>query len=290
MSNFDNIKNALEYIDSHLDEPMSFETLARRFHFSPYYFHRMFSVIVGKAITAYIRDRRLMRACIQLADTDKSILGVGLDCGYSSAQAFSRAFRGAYGLPPSEYRRQEFVPVIVTVDEMIMKFTNRIRGGVFVNPKIIKRNEIIIACTVGDGFNTLEVWQAFEKLNGEKPLRNKLSDNGYEFRLHDGEKCVVYTGYAVSDEQVDDGYTVFKIPASAYASFDVYPANGYDSENEAMYEWLASNGEGYTERLLDNRHYCVEFYDERFNGNEAGSIMEIWYPIEKGLTGGDVKG
>ena len=48
-----------------------------------------------------------------------------------------------------------------------------------------------------------------------------------------------------------------------------------------MEEWLAGNSEGYSEKLLDNCHYCVEFYDERFNGYEADSIVEIWVPIEK---------
>ena len=48
-----------------------------------------------------------------------------------------------------------------------------------------------------------------------------------------------------------------------------------------MDDWLSSNNEGYTEKLLDNRHYCVEFYDERFKGEEAGSIVEIWVPVEK---------
>jgi predicted transcriptional regulator YdeE len=48
-----------------------------------------------------------------------------------------------------------------------------------------------------------------------------------------------------------------------------------------MNEWLKSNQEGYSERLIDGKHYCVEYYDERFKGNEAGSIVEIWVPIEK---------
>jgi len=241
----------------------------------------MFSIIVGKTIAAHIRDRRFMRSCIQLANTDESILNIGLDCGYNSAQAFSRAFRDAYGLSPSEYRKQGFTPIIVTVDEMIMKFTNRLKGGVFVNPKIITRDEIIIACTVGDGNKTYEVWQAFEKLSNSKPLNNKVSDNGYEVRIYGDNKCTVYTGLSVYDEQVHSDYTIFKIPLSKYASFDVYPANGYDSENKAMDEWLATNNEGYSERLLDGNHYCVEFYDERFKGNEAGSIVEIWIPIQR---------
>ena len=281
MGNFENIKKALEFIDAHPDEPMSIESLAKRFHFSPYYFHRMFSVIVGKSLAAYIADRRLAGACIQLVNTDKLILDIGLDCGYNSAQAFSRAFRSAYGLSPGEYRKQGLSPIIVTVDEMIIKFTNRLRGGVFVNPKIIKRNSMTIAGTSGDGNKTWDVWNALEKLGKERPLNNKLSDNGYEIRLYDGGSCTVYTGFAVSGDPNDASYSVYTLPASEYAVFDVYVAKGYESENDAMDEWLKTNRQGYKERLLGDIHYCVEYYDERFHGSETGSIVEIWIPVEK---------
>ena len=281
MSNFESIKKALEYIDDNLDEPMSFESVAKHFHFSPYYFHRMFSVIVGKTIAAHIRDRRFMRACIQLVGTDESILDIGLICGYQSAQSFSRSFRDTYGISPREYRKQKLVPVVVTVDEMIIKFTNRLKGGIYVNPKIIKRNSLVIAGISGDGNKTGEVWEAFMKLAGEKPVVNKLSDNGYEIRLYDGDLSTVYVGFAVSEPAPDEDYTFYSLPASKYASFDVYVANGYDSENNAMDEWLRTNQLGYCERLLGDTHYCVEYYDERFQGSEAGSIVEIWVPIKK---------
>ncbi|MDD4474272.1 MAG: helix-turn-helix domain-containing protein [Eubacteriales bacterium] len=257
------------------------ESISEKFHFSPYYFHRMFSIIVGKTMAVHIRDRRLMFACIQLSATENSVLNIALDSGYNSAQSFSRAFKDIYGVSPREYRKQELQPVFISIDEMIMRFTNRLKGGVFLNPNIVKKEQIILAGTSGDGNDTMGVWQAFEKLSNEKPLINKISDNGYEVRLYDGESCTVYTGLAVKDDKVDADYTILKIPASKYASFDVYVANGYESENNAMDEWLKTNSEGYTERLLENNHYCVEFYDERFNGNEAGSIVEIWIPIEK---------
>jgi len=93
--------------------------------------------------------------------------------------------------------------------------------------------------------------------------------------------CTVHVGYAITGSPVEEPYCIYKLPASEYASFDVYVANGYESENTAMDEWLATNQQGYSERLLDNAHYCVEYYDERFNGNEAGSIVEIWVPIKK---------
>ncbi len=281
MSDFMSVREALAYIDAHLDEPISFERLAERFHFSAFYFHRMFSLIVGKPIACHIRDRRLMQARLQLSRTDEPILRIALACGFQSAQSFARSFRNACGLSPSEYRRQGLIPDVVTVDDMVKKFTNRLKGGVYVNPKIIRRNGLVIAGVSGPGNKTGETWQELMKLNEEKPLPNKLSENGYEVRLYEDGASTVHVGFAVADEAVEPPYTAFALPASKYASFDVYVANGYDSENNAMDEWLLTNPDGYAERLLGDAHYCVEYYDERFNGNEAGSIVEIWVPIEK---------
>jgi AraC-like DNA-binding protein/predicted transcriptional regulator YdeE len=280
MTHFTEIKKALLYIDNHLDESIDIKSIASHFNFSAFYFHRLFSAIVGKTLAAYIRDRRLQSACVLLATGNKSMLEIGLDCGFDSAQSFARTFKQAYGLTPSEYRKTGLQPVIVSVDELIVKFTNRIKGGIYLNPKIIKQNALIIAGVSGDGNKTAEVWDNFMKLSKEKPLENKLSDNGYEIRVY-GEEHTVHVGFAVSSEKVTPEYEIFKLPASKYASFDVYVANGYESENKAMDEWLKTNKEGYSEKLLENKHYCVEYYDERFKGEEAGSIVEIWIPIEK---------
>ena len=281
ISNFDSIKEALKYIDNHLEEPISYESIAQCFHFSPYYFHRMFSVIVGKTIAAHIRDRRLERACISLVNTEETIINIGMDCGYNSAQSFARSFKNAYGLSPSEYRKQGLTPYVITVDEMIAKFTNRLRGGIILNPKIIKHNSLMIAGVSGDGSNTGEVWSKFIKLHNEHPLEKKLSDNGYEIRLYENESCIVHVGFAVSSMHNDDQYELFELPATQYASFDVYVANGYESENSAMADWIETNRDGYKQRLLGSANYCVEYYDERFHGDETGSIVEIWIPIEK---------
>ena len=92
----------------------------------------------------------------------------------------------------------------------------------------------------------------------------------------------VHVGVAVSDANVDGRLSVMVLHASHYASFDVYPARGYGSENSAMDEWLANNDKGWSQRLLGGNPYVVEFYDERYTGNDdAGSIVEIWVPVKK---------
>lgn len=283
MKNFSQISEALKYIDAHLDEPVTLEALAEKVFLSSFYFHKVFSSIVGKPLAAYIRERRVLYACKQLCTTDKTILDIALDCGFQSPQSFARAFRRVQGVSPSAYRARGREPDIISADELIVQFTNRLQGGVFVKPNLIKRGPLIIAGTRGGGNRTGEVWSAFEKLSREKPLPNAQSGSGYEVRVYEGEKCTVYVGCAVSSRKdIDAAYSVFELPASKYASFDVYVAMGYESENSAMDQWLETNQEGYVQRLLKNGAcYCVEYYDERFNGGGEGSIIEIWVPIEK---------
>lgn len=281
MNNFAQISKTIKFIDTHLDEQISLDTLSERFFFSTFYFHRLFSAIVGKSLAAYIRNRRILFACKYLCETDKPVSQIASFCGFKSPQSFSRTFKKEIGVSPNEYRIGGYQPIIESADDLIMKFTNRLQGGVFMNPNIIQRKKWMIAGTYGDGRHTEEVWQKFMQLIDEKPL-NHLSDDSYEIRVEDGEVCTVYVGIAITDkDKVDPAYTVFELPASKYASFDVYPVQGYESENNAMYEWLKTNEKGYSQRLLNGKSYCVEHYDERFNGYETDSIVEVWVPVEK---------
>lgn len=149
------------------------------------------------------------------------------------------------------------------------------------SPSIVNKEEIMIAGICGSGNNTGGVWQEFEELNEEIGLNNKISDNGYEVRFNDEKSNKVHVGNAVSNSDIAAVFSLIKLPASQYVSFEVHVENGYDSENNAIDKWLAENSEIYTQRLFDGRKYIVEYYDERFNGDEPGSIVEIWIPIEK---------
>lgn len=153
------------------------------------------------------------------------------------------------------------------------------------DPVIKKQSKLTIAGTCGKGHKTGEVWSAFQKLGAEKPLKNALSDDGYEVRIYEGKEDqtgIVYVGQAVSGKDVDRAYTVIELPASKYAVFDVYVTDGYSSENDAIEEWLASNRENYRQKPLQNgKHYCVEYYSARYNGDSEDSIVEIWVPVEK---------
>ncbi len=101
------------------DEAVTLDSLARRLGYSAFYISRKFSEISGMSFRDYLRYRRLAFALKELRDTDRGILEIAIDYGFSSHEAFTRAFRAAYGLAPSEYRKN---PVPVALRTILKPF------------------------------------------------------------------------------------------------------------------------------------------------------------------------
>ncbi len=88
------------------DHAATGDALAARLYLSRYHFDRVISSVAGEPPSAFRRRILLERAAYQLVTTRRSILDVALDAGYGSNEAFSRAFRRAYGVGPDRWRRQ----------------------------------------------------------------------------------------------------------------------------------------------------------------------------------------
>jgi predicted transcriptional regulator YdeE len=96
-------------------------------------------------------------------------------------------------------------------------------------PKIFTREALFIAGVTGSGDETGKAWEAFMKLDKINPLKNKVSEEGYEIRMYPSGKGPgeVHVGMQVRDARVPKEYKVFSLPASLYAEFEIYPSNGY---------------------------------------------------------------
>ena len=94
----------LVHIQRHLDEPLALEELARVACFSPYHFHRVFKGMVGEPVKEHVRRLRLERAAQRLRQGHASVIDIALDAGYLSHEAFTRSFKSAFGVAPSQFR------------------------------------------------------------------------------------------------------------------------------------------------------------------------------------------
>lgn len=92
-------------IQSHNDEALTLCSLSRRLGYSEFYTTRKFKEISGLQFRDYLRRRKLAFALKEVRDSDRSLLDIAFDYGFSSHEAFTRAFKAAYGTAPSEYRK-----------------------------------------------------------------------------------------------------------------------------------------------------------------------------------------
>ena len=100
------LARVLDYIQTHLDDRLKLDELARVACFSTYHFHRIFTAMMGETLKDHIRRLRLERSALALRLGTKPVVEIALDCGYEAHEAFSRAFKTAYGVAPVRFRSQ----------------------------------------------------------------------------------------------------------------------------------------------------------------------------------------
>ncbi|EIT86055.1 AraC family transcriptional regulator [Fictibacillus macauensis ZFHKF-1] len=105
MSSHPLIQRAIAYIEQHLQSPLSLAVLSTHVNVSKFYFHRLFQKEIGVPVGEYVRFRRLAYGATLLLRTSYSILEIALLCSFESQEAFTRAFKKQYQLPPGRYRR-----------------------------------------------------------------------------------------------------------------------------------------------------------------------------------------
>ncbi|MCI6567985.1 MAG: helix-turn-helix transcriptional regulator [Dysosmobacter sp.] len=92
-------------IREHRDEALTLRALSGRLGYSEFHMTRKFREISGMSFREYLRRRKLAFALKEVRDSRRSFLDIALDYGFSSHEAFTRAFRDTYGVTPSQYRR-----------------------------------------------------------------------------------------------------------------------------------------------------------------------------------------
>ena len=109
------IQELIEQIDVCIrrrdDDALTLRSVASALGYSEYYVSRKFREVSGMQLREYLRSRKLAFALRDVRDSARGLLDIAMDYGFSSHEAFTRAFKDAYGVTPSEYRRSEcFVP------------------------------------------------------------------------------------------------------------------------------------------------------------------------------------
>jgi len=103
MTSLDRLIPTLVHIQTHLDDDLKLEGLARA-GVTPSHFSRSFTATVGESPRAYVERLRLERAAVLLVVRAASVLEIALESGFQSHETFTRAFSRRFGIAPSRWR------------------------------------------------------------------------------------------------------------------------------------------------------------------------------------------
>jgi AraC family transcriptional regulator len=108
------LQRVFDFIEAHLDDDITVETLASTACLSRFHFARAFKAATGKAPHQFISVKRLELAKSLLTEGRRSLMDVALTCHFSSQANFSRAFHRATGITPGQYRAMATWPTFIS--------------------------------------------------------------------------------------------------------------------------------------------------------------------------------
>ena len=102
------INKVMDYADKHMDGTLSLGTLAGIANFSPFHFHRIFTVMTGETPGCFVQRLRVEKAAWLLRNDKRMSIGdIAYTCGYGSVSLFSRSFRAYWGTTATAFRKRE---------------------------------------------------------------------------------------------------------------------------------------------------------------------------------------
>ena len=102
------LMEALDYIEAHLKEEIRTEQVAEACFCSKSGLEKLFRNVNHLSVHDYVVRRRMSLAARELlTDPGARLIDLAVAYGYGSHEAFARAFRQAWGVAPSEFRREK---------------------------------------------------------------------------------------------------------------------------------------------------------------------------------------
>jgi len=99
------ISQVQQFLQENLARKVTLEELSHRFHVSASHLSHLFKALTGQSVMEYLFSCRLAAAKNLLTQTDWPVSHIVESCGFTDNSNFSRSFRAAEGLTPSEFRK-----------------------------------------------------------------------------------------------------------------------------------------------------------------------------------------
>lgn len=280
-----NLNQAMDYIEEHLTEEVSFDELAKKTGISVYHFKRTFSFVAGMSLAEYIKKRRLAEANLALLAGEK-VTDVAFKYGYQSIEGFSRAFRDWSGQAPSEVMKTQ-------IQKTFPKFSFYIdiKGGQSMDVKLIEKPAFQIVGVSqkvplqyqGENQAIMELAQRItpqqraEMHTFDDVYPHQVVNASFDFqegRTTEGGEMTHMIGFATLQENTYEDLEQLSVPAHTWAVFPnegPFPQTLQETWARIFSEWLPSSG------------YQVvaapEISFTQYQGPAEAKYSEIWLAV-----------
>ncbi len=192
------IEKAVDYVEEHITEKISYEEVAKHSLSSTFHFQKVFSLTCGFTLGEYVRKRKLTLAGNDLLSEKMKVIDVAFKYGYETPESFSRAFFKFHGIMPSQVKNgcllKSFSRILVNFDLL---------GASVMNYKIEEKPELIL---VGYKRRFTGIPYGKERVKQEQEF---LTTTRAKQWLLIGASCNYSTDYMVITNVDDDGYDFY---------------------------------------------------------------------------------
>ncbi|MEU8677669.1 AraC family transcriptional regulator [Streptomyces sp. NPDC048560] len=281
------LNQAMERVEHGLDQPLDVAELARIAATSEYHLRRMFSALAGMPLSEYVRRRRLTVAGAEVLAGQEPLLGIALRYGYSSGEAFARAFRALHGVGPGDARRTGSV----LVSQPRLSFRLTVEGSNTMRYRVVDRadftvvglksrvplvhsgpNQAIIDFVRGIAPHTLE---QLEKLSDQEPQGIVAVCDDLDPSRAEGTELDYYQA-VITSADAPEGTTTLRVPAGTWAVFTTsgpVPQAIQELWRDVFTEWFPSNP--YRSRP------GPEILRTVLSPDKLSADAELWLPVER---------
>lgn len=278
------MQHAIDYMEGHLLEPITYEEVAESVFMSSYHFHRTFSLLTGMTANEYIRNRRLSLAGQELTMSDCKVIDIALKYGYDTPESFTKAFARFHGTTPHSVKQSG--AEMKLFNRLLIKI--KLEGGMAMDYRIEKREPFTLLAmvkqftneTITETGNTEipEFWTQ-SKANGTFDILNQAGETtdfyGLCAPISKESKCFDYgIGVLYSGTDIPKGFSLWEVKPTEWAVFKCMGEDGQcigEIWEKIFSEFLS--GSDYN--ILDDTDF--ELYSE---GLPEGCFCEVWIPIQ----------
>lgn len=283
---------AILFVENHIEEDFTIEEVAQSAGYSYYHLTRIFHALLGEGIGSYVQKRRLAGAAQKLIYTNDRILDIAITYGFSSGEAFSRAFKSAYNTTPWNYRKNRIDTFVGYKHRMDLPRLEHMLNNMTVHPKIVEISDFLVAGLRGETTlkqNSLpDLWKRFNKIAHMVPnpvpqirgigVCESCTNGNNLYGMSDSVPFTEVAGIQVNSiDNLPDPFIGKKVKGGRFA---VFTHKGSITSLPQTFEYIWGTWFLVTDEELDNRE-DFELYDERFLGlYNPNSEMDIYIPIK----------